>query len=83
MRADISDKFSWLYILLSAIIALNGVMVGAVVWLARQDRPIGLRHYEKILEKEESTEIDIKTLAKAVKDIDNRLSVLEQQPNRA
>lgn len=31
--------------LLAAIIALNGAMVGSVVWLARQERPIG--HYEK------------------------------------
>jgi hypothetical protein len=38
---DLKSKFGWLYILLSSIIALNGVMVGSVIWLARQDRPIG------------------------------------------
>lgn len=38
---DLKSKFAWLYILLSSIIALNGVMVGSVIWLARQDRPIG------------------------------------------
>ena len=37
---DINSKFNWLYIMLSSIIALNGVVVGSVVWLARQDRPI-------------------------------------------
>ena len=49
---DLKSKFGWLYILLSAIIALNGAIVGSVVWLARQDRPISQRHYDEIVDRE-------------------------------
>lgn len=33
-RREVDKKIDYLYMLLSAIIALNGVMVGAVIWLA-------------------------------------------------
>jgi|GEM_PF-2648158 len=61
---DMKSKFGWLYILLSSIIALNGVMVGSVIWLARQDRPIGQRHYDLLLANDERFENEIRRLSK-------------------
>ncbi len=49
---DIDKRFQLLYILLSSIIALIGIMVGAVLWLAKQDRPVTTKHYNEIMERE-------------------------------
>lgn len=68
---DMNRKFNWLYILLSAIIALNGAMVGSVVWLARQERPIGQKQYNEILDQEHQ-------LQKEIREIKLRLDRLEE-----
>ena len=59
---DMNQRFNYIYILLAAIIALNGAMVGSVVWLARQERPIGQRQYETILGREDVMEREIRAL---------------------
>jgi hypothetical protein len=74
---DLKSKFGWLYILLSSIIALNGVMVGSVIWLARQDRPIGQRHYDLLLENDERFESEISRLSKDLRLIKARLELSE------
>ncbi len=74
---DLKSKFGWLYILLSSIIALNGVMVGSVIWLARQDRPIGQRHYEQLLANDERFEKEISRLSKDLGLIKARLELNE------
>lgn len=66
IEGNISSNFSWLYILLAAIIALNGTMVGAVVWLARQDKPVTQRHYKKILEREDKLEEELSAVSRKV-----------------
>jgi len=74
---DLKSKFGWLYILLSSIIALNGVMVGSVIWLARQDRPIGQRHYDLLLANDERFENEINKLTKDLSLIKARLELTE------
>lgn len=59
---DMNQRFNYIYILLAAIIALNGAMVGSVVWLARQERPIGQRQYDTILGREDIMEREIRAL---------------------
>lgn len=72
---DINSKFNWIYILLSSIIALNGVMVGSVVWLARQDRPIAQRHYDLINHREAELEKQLRRLSEEVELIKSRMEV--------
>lgn len=72
---DINSKFNWLYIMLSSIIALNGVMVGSVVWLARQDRPIAQRHYDLINQREAELEQQVRKLSEEVAFIKSRMEV--------
>jgi septal ring factor EnvC (AmiA/AmiB activator) len=55
LRSDIDKRFNWLYLLVSAIIALNGAMVGSVVWLARQERPMSKKELQKLIEEETDT----------------------------
>jgi len=55
LRNDIDKRFNWLYILVSAIIALNGAMVGSVVWLARQERPMSKKELQKLIEEKTDT----------------------------
>ncbi|MBC8185127.1 hypothetical protein H8E88_28875 [candidate division KSB1 bacterium] len=74
---DMIAKFSWLFILLSAIIALNAAMVGSVIWLARQDRPIGQRHYDEIIDREIKFERKLITLSNDVERIKSELSISE------
>ena len=74
---DMRAKFSWLFILLSAIIALNAAMVGSVIWLARQDRPIGQRHYDEIIDREIKFERKLITLSNDVEMIKSQLSISE------
>ena len=74
---DMIAKFSWLFILLSAIIALNAAMVGSVIWLARQDRPIGQRHYDEIIDREIKFERKLITLSNDVEMIKSQLSISE------
>ncbi|MEW6620472.1 MAG: hypothetical protein AB1422_14245 [bacterium] len=64
---DMSRLFNWMFILLAAIIALNGAMVGSVVWLAVQDRPISKKHYDQIMVKEEEFETKLKGFEKLLK----------------
>jgi len=70
---DLKSKFGWLYLLLSAIIALNGAMVGSVVWLARQERPVGQRHYEQILRREDEIEREILSLRQRLENIEKAI----------
>jgi chromosome segregation ATPase len=74
---DLNSKFNWIYGLLSALIALIGVMVGSVVWLARQDRPIGQRHYDILLANDERFENEISKLSKDLSLIKARLELTE------
>ena len=74
---DMRAKFNWLYILLSAIIALNAAMVGSVVWLARQDRPVGQRHYDEIIDREIKFERKLIALSNDVEMIKSQLSISE------
>jgi tetrahydromethanopterin S-methyltransferase subunit G len=63
----IARLFHWLYILLAGIIALNGAMVGSVVWLAMQDRPIAKKHYDTIIAREDEFEAKLSQLEKLLK----------------
>jgi len=74
---DINSKFNWLYIMLSSIIALNGVMVGSVVWLARQDRPIAQRHYDQIIDRETQLEREVRRLSDDMELVKTRLELTE------
>ncbi len=74
---DLNSKFNWIYGLLSAIIALVGVMVGSVIWLARQDRPLGQRHYDQLLANDERFESEIRKLSKDLSLIKARLELTE------
>jgi uncharacterized membrane protein SpoIIM required for sporulation len=74
LRSDIYKRFDgiarlfhWLYILLAGIIALNGAMVGSVVWLAMQDRPIAKKHYDTIIAREDEFEAKLSQLEKLLK----------------
>jgi len=74
---DINSKFNWIYILLSSIIALNGVMVGSVVWLARQDRPIAQRHYDLINQREAELERQVRSLSADMELMKTRFELTE------
>jgi len=74
---DLNSKFSWIYGLLSAIIALIGIMVGSVIWLARQDRPIGQRHYDQLLDNDKRLENRITRLSEDLNSIKTRLELTE------
>lgn len=56
---EVDKRFQWLYILLSSIIALIGIMVSSVLWLAKQDRPITTKHYNEILKRENYLEKEL------------------------
>ncbi len=56
---QIDRQFYWLYILLSGIIALIGIMVSSVLWLAKQDRPVTTKHYNEILKRESYLEKEL------------------------
>lgn len=68
---DMNRKFNWLYMLLAAIIALNGTMVASVIWMARQEHPIGEKQYNEILTREEY-------LRNEIREIKSRLDRLEK-----
>jgi len=72
LRNDIDKRFNWLYLLVSAIIALNGAMVGSVVWLARQERPMSKKEFEKLIEKTETIDFEVAELKSRV----NRLETV-------
>ncbi len=72
---DLTANFTWLFILLSSIIVLNGVMVASVIWLARQDRPIAQRHYDLINQREAEIERELRRLSKEVELIKSRMEV--------
>ena len=72
---DMKAKFNWLYIMLFSIIALNAAMVGSVVWLARQDRPIGKRHYDEIVDKEIKFERRLLQLSNDIQMIKSHLNI--------
>jgi len=74
---DMRAKFNWLYISLSAIIALNAAMVGSVFWLARQDKPVGQRHYVEIIDREIKFERKLISLSNDVERIKSQLSISE------
>lgn len=69
---QIDRQFYWLYLLLSGIIALIGVMVSSVLWLAKQDRPVTTKHYNEILKRESYLE---KELLKLKEDMAKYLAV--------
>ncbi|MEW6482944.1 MAG: hypothetical protein AB1397_08155 [bacterium] len=62
----IDKLFHWLYILLSSIIGLIGIMVGSVLWLAKQERPMSMKHYKEITKREEYLEKEIFDLKEAI-----------------
>jgi len=70
LRADVNKRFNWLYMLLAAIIALNGAMVGSVVWLARQERPIGHYEYEKLQERDFTLEERLRALERRLQQLE-------------
>lgn len=72
LRNDIDKRFNWLYLLVSAIIALNGAMVGSVVWLARQERPMSKKELQKLIERTESIDFEVTELKSRV----NRLETV-------
>jgi len=74
---DINSKFNWLYIMLSSIIALNGVVVGSVIWLARHEKPIGQRHFDQIIDRENELERQMRRLSDDVELIKTRLELTE------
>lgn len=59
---EIDKRFHWLYILLSSIIGLIGIMVGSVLWLARQERPMSMKHYKEITKRQKYIENEISEL---------------------
>jgi hypothetical protein len=62
-RFDAVDKqFGYLYMHLSAMIGLNGVIVGTVVWLARRDKPMVQRHYDELVERDRELERELRAL---------------------
>lgn len=71
---QINRQFNWLYILLSGIIALIGVMVSSILWLAKQDRPVTTKHYNEILKRESYLE---KELVKLKEDMAKYLAVAQ------
>ena len=66
LAEDINARFAWNFTMLASIIALMGVMVGSVVWLARQDRPVTQRHYEQIMIREDRLEEKVRHLEKTL-----------------
>lgn len=73
LRNDIDKRFNWLYLLVSAIIALNGAMVGSVVWLARQERPMSKKKFQKLIEKTDSIDYEVAELKSRI----NRLETVQ------
>jgi hypothetical protein len=73
LRNDIDKRFNWLYLLVSAIIALNGAMVGSVVWLARQERPMSKKEFQKLVERTETIDFEVAELKSRV----NRLETVQ------
>lgn len=63
---QIDRQFYWLYILLSGIIALIGIMVSSVLWLAKQDRPVTTKHYNEILKRESYLEKELLKLKEEI-----------------
>lgn len=73
LRNDVDKRFNWLYLLVSAIIALNGAMVGSVVWLARQERPMSKKEFQKLVERTESIDFEVAELKSRI----NRLETVK------
>lgn len=69
MDKNINKRIDHIYMLLVAIIALNGAMVGSVVWLARQDKPIGKIHYDQIIKREVEMEEEIRLIKKTIENL--------------
>ncbi len=61
----VEKRLDNLFTMLASIIALMGVMVGSVIWMARQDKPITQRHYEQILTREDRLEEELHALKKS------------------
>jgi peptidoglycan hydrolase CwlO-like protein len=57
LRDDINQRleagFDRLANLLTAVIGLIAVVVGVVFWFARQERPIGKKHYDRLIKQDE------------------------------
>jgi septal ring factor EnvC (AmiA/AmiB activator) len=49
----IQDGFNLLASMLAAVIGLNAVMLGVAFWIARQDRPVSKKHYDKLLKQDQ------------------------------
>lgn len=71
---DLNASIGYLHIMVAAVIALMGVMVSTVVWMARQDRPVAQKHYERIVKREEEMEVDIRSLKREVDLLKSRLA---------
>ncbi|MEW6102562.1 MAG: hypothetical protein AB1630_01890 [bacterium] len=66
---EIDKRFHLLYILLSSIIGFIGIMVGSVLWLAKQERPMSMKHYKEITKREEYLEKEIFELKEAIEEL--------------
>ncbi|MEW6102567.1 MAG: hypothetical protein AB1630_01915 [bacterium] len=66
---EIDKRFHLLYILLSSIIGFMGIMVGSVLWLAKQERPMSMKHYKEITKREEYLEKEIFELKEAIEEL--------------
>jgi len=48
----LDNDFTLLTAMLAALIGLNTVMLGVAFWIARQDRPVSKKHYDKLLKQD-------------------------------
>jgi len=71
---DLNASIGYLHIMVAAVIALMGVMVSTVVWMARQDRPVAQKHYERIVKREDEMEVDIRSLKREMELLKARLA---------
>jgi uncharacterized protein YoxC len=89
-RIDVTNQrfesgFNMLATMLAAVIALNAVMLGVAFWIARQDRPIGKKHYDKLVrqDREFVGQFDTLTTQQESQDIkqDELAGMVRQQLN--
>ncbi|MFH2011765.1 MAG: hypothetical protein ABIJ37_03520 [Pseudomonadota bacterium] len=74
LQDSVKERFNYLYIMIGSLIALMGVMVSTVVWMARQDRPVAQKHYERIVRREDEMEVDIRSLKREMELLKARLA---------
>jgi uncharacterized protein HemX len=55
----LSEGFNLLGNLLVGLIALITLMLGIAFWIARQDRPIGKKHFDKLIKEKEELGVEL------------------------